>query len=371
MNKRLHIVCFDVPYPADHGGMFDLFYKIVALHKSGTEIILHCFEYGKGKQNELKKYCLQVHYYKRTTGLRGFSLSLPYIVSSRTSKELFKNLATDNLPILLEGTHTTYLVYKNLFPGRVILFRLHNIEQVYYHHLFESENNFFKKTYYRIESGLLKKYERKVLNNVSLVLPVSKKDTIKILEQQLSNKAEYLPVFLPFQEVKIVPGVGNYCLYQGNLAIAENAKAVKWLAQNVDVTKYPLTVAGKNPSDALKQFLQKRNITLVVNPSDEEMFDLVQNAQINIVLSFNHTGIKLKLLNALFHGRHCIANEAAIPDEGFKTYCSIFSSSEQLNEVIASLISKPFTEEEIENRRIFLLNHFNNEMTAGKLNALL
>lgn len=371
MNKRLHIVCFDVPYPADHGGMFDLFYKIVALHKSGTEIILHCFEYGKGKENELKKYCLQVHYYKRTTGLKGFSLSLPYIVSSRINEELFKKLATDNLPILLEGTHTTYLAYKNLFPGRVILLRLHNIEQVYYYHLFKSEKNFFKKIYYWMESSLLENYEKKALKNVSLVLPVSKKDKIKILEEQLSNKTEYLPIFLPFQEVKIVQGVGNYCLYQGNLVIAENVKAVKWLAQNVDVTKYTLIVAGKNPPDSLRQFLQKKNITLIANPSNERMFDLIQNAQINIVLSFNDTGIKLKLLNALFHGRHCIANEAAIPDEDFKTYCSMFSSPEQLNKVIASLISKPFTEEEIENRRKFLLNHFNNEMNAAKLNALL
>jgi hypothetical protein len=369
--KKLHIVCLDVPYPADHGGMFDLFYKIVALHKSGIEIILHCFEYGKGEQDELRKYCSEVFYYKRTTGLRGFSFFLPYIVSSRRSKQLVKNLATDNSPILFEGSHTTYIACKNLFPGRTLLFRLHNIEQVYYYHLFRTENKFFKKLYYWWESKALKKYEEKVLRNVSIILPVSKKDAIKISKQALSDKLFYLPVFLPFQEVKIIKGIGNYCLYHGNLSIAENVKVAALLADKIEGNKIPTIVAGKNPSGALIKFLKKKNVTLIANPSDEEMFSLIQNAHINIVFSFNDTGIKLKLLNALFHGRHCIVNEAAIPDHEFKNYCTTVSLPQEMKKIIAALVNKPFTEIEIEERRKFLLNHFNNEMNAEKLNALL
>jgi hypothetical protein len=370
MNKKLHIVCLDVPYPADHGGMFDLFYKIVALHKSGTDIILHCFEYGKGEQAELKKYCSQVYYYKRTSGLRGFSFSLPYIVSSRINKQLFENLQGDNLPILFEGTHTTYLAYRNLFPGRTILFRLHNIEQTYYHHLFKSENNFFRKIYYGLETRLLKNFEAKAQKNASFVLSVSKKDAIKVSLQLRPGKVGYLPVFLPFQEVNIIPGIGHYCLYHGNLSVAENVSAVYWLANNIDVNTVSFIVAGKNPSRQLKKFLEQKNIRLVANPSDEEMLRLIQHAQINIILSFNDTGIKLKLLNALFHGRHCIANKTAIPDEEFENYCTVFSTQE-INKTIFALLNKPFTELEIDSRKKILLSHFNNEINAAKLNALL
>lgn len=371
MSRKLHIICLDVPYPADHGGMFDLFYKIVALHKSGTEIILHCFEYGKGEQDELKKYCAQVHYYKRTTGVKGISFSLPYIVSSRINKNLFNNLRADDLPILLEGTHTSYLAYKNLFPGRTILFRLHNIEQVYYHNLFKSEQNLFKRIYYGLESKLLAKYERNVLQKVSCVLPVSKKDAGKISLENTNIKVNYLPVFLPFQEVNILEGIGDYCLYHGNLSIAENAEAVHWLVDNVDENFGKLIIAGKDPSASLKKFLKERNIALVADPSDAELFQLVQNAQINIVLSFNDTGIKLKLLNVLFHGRHCVVNEAAIPGSEFEKFCTSFSSPKNFNEIISQLKNEPFTQMEIEARKKFLLNHFNNEMNAAKLNAIL
>jgi hypothetical protein len=369
--KKLHIVCLDVPYPADHGGMFDLFYKIVALHKSGTEIILHCFEYGKGEQDELRKYCSKVYFYKRATGLKGISFFLPYIVSSRRSKQLVKNLAADNAPILFEGSHTTYIPYKKLFPGRTLLFRMHNIEQVYYYNLFKAENNFFKKLYYWWESEALKKYEKKVFRNVSIILPVSKNDAIKFSKRPLLDKLFYLPVFLPFQEIKIIKGIGNYCLYQGNLSVAENVQVASWLANKIDGSEIPIIVAGKNPSEALIKFLKKKNITLISNPSDEEMFSLIQNAHINIVISFNDTGIKLKLLNALFHGRHCIVNEAAISDPEFKNFCTVISSPQEMKEVIAALVNKSFTETEIEERRKFFLHHFNNEMNAEKLNALL
>lgn len=370
MNKKVHIVCLDVPHPADHGGMFDLFYKIVALHKSGTEIILHCFEYGKGEQDELKKYCSQVYYYKRKSGVKGFSFFLPYIVSSRIDDHLIKKLQADNLPILLEGTHTTYLIYQNLFRHRTVLFRLHNIEQVYYHHLYKSEGNILKKIYYNVESRFLAKYEKKILTKASCVLAVSEKDVIKISKEIPGVNVKYLPVFLPFQEVNILEGFGDYCLYHGNLSVTENTKAVRWIANNND-SGIKLIIAGKSPSTSLKKFLKEKNITLIADPSDNEIFHLIQNAHINIVLSFNDTGIKLKLLNALFHGRHCIANEAAIPDPAFKSFCSTFSSQAKFNELISELMKKPFTGMEIEKRKNVLSAQFNNETNAAKLNALL
>ena len=64
MEKYLHIICLDVPYPPDYGGVFDLFYKLRYLKERGVKIILHCFEYGRGQQSALNEYCTKVFYYK-------------------------------------------------------------------------------------------------------------------------------------------------------------------------------------------------------------------------------------------------------------------------------------------------------------------
>ena len=84
-----------------------MFYKIKALHSIGVAVHLHCFEYGRGIQPELEKYCASVHYYQRQEGHKGFSLQLPYIVASRNDEQLWERLNADEHPVLFEGVHTT------------------------------------------------------------------------------------------------------------------------------------------------------------------------------------------------------------------------------------------------------------------------
>ena len=61
----MHIISFDIPYPADYGGVVDVFYKLKALAECGTKIIFHCYEYGRQHSDELNKYCEEVNYYPR------------------------------------------------------------------------------------------------------------------------------------------------------------------------------------------------------------------------------------------------------------------------------------------------------------------
>ena len=56
--RLIHIVAFDVPYPADYGGVIDIFYKIKAIYDEGFDIKLHIYYYGhKHSKSELRKYC--------------------------------------------------------------------------------------------------------------------------------------------------------------------------------------------------------------------------------------------------------------------------------------------------------------------------
>ena len=74
IDKTLNIVCFDVPFPPNYGGVIDVFYKLKALNKQGLQIILHTFEYGRGEQKELEKYCKNICYYKRKTTIKNMFL---------------------------------------------------------------------------------------------------------------------------------------------------------------------------------------------------------------------------------------------------------------------------------------------------------
>ncbi len=367
-NKHLHIVCMDVPYPVDYGGVFDLFHKIRCLHEAGIKVHLHCFEYGRGEQPILNDYCAGVNYYTRHEGHKGFSHKLPYIVCSRSSARLLDNLLQDEYPILLEGIHCTYLLNDERFDKRRVLLRLHNVEHQYYRQLYRCETSLLKKMYYLHESNLLRGYEQKIADKVP-ILAVSEKDRAEYEKEFGAKDITVLPVFLPFEEVHSKEGTGCFCLYHGNLSVAENEQAVIWLLKHVfQSLELPLIISGKDPSARLTRLVaQYPHVCLIPNPSEEEIQDLITKAQVNILPSFNCTGIKLKLLNALFNGRHCVVNENAVQATGLETACHISNNADALKELIGRLHTEPFTEEDIRLRKEVVSGLYNNEENTRKL----
>lgn len=367
--KRLHIICHDIPWPADYGGVVDLFYKIKALHAEGVKIKLHCFAYGERKeQDELNKYCEGVYYYKRLTGLKGISISNPYIVQSRANPLLLKTLLLDDDPVLMEGIHCTAFLPELINENRKVFLRLHNVESLYYGKLSRYEKKLFRKIYFLNESVFLKKYEKRLPEDLP-VFCVSQADAGHYSDYFKKNNVTYLPVFIPDTEVKSMEGMGDYCLYHGNLAIAENEKALLWLLKNVfSRINFPLVIAGRNPSARLKRKADKiKNARIIANPSGIEMDELIAKAQIHVLPSFNNTGVKLKLINALFNGRHCVVNEAALEGSGLDAACHIGINADAIASIITQLYHLPFTEEEINLRKKLLPSIFDNQKNARRL----
>jgi glycosyltransferase involved in cell wall biosynthesis len=372
LKKYLHIVCHDVPYPLDYGGVFDLFCKLKALKDAGVCIYLHCFEYGRGRQPELNRYCEEVYYYHRNEGHKGFSARLPYIVCSRSNSELAENLLKDNHPILLEGVHCTYITNCEKFQHRKIILRLHNVEYAYYRRLYRHTASLFRKAYYYNESRLLKHYEKRLAENYPIIA-VTDKDVLTYQQKFHAPQICQLPVFVPWSEIKCLEGMGTYCLYHGNLSVEENEKAALWLLENVfNDLKVPFVIAGKNPSAKLEKAAhQAAHTCLVGNPAEDEMRDLIAKAQMNVLPSFNETGIKLKLINALFNGRHCVVNDAAVEQTGLAPTCHIGTNAESFKQIIIQLYHQPFASEEITLRQKILCSTYNNTLNAQKLIALI
>jgi hypothetical protein len=366
LDNHLHIISLTVPYPVDYGGVFDLFYKLDALHQQGVKIHLHCFDYGRGEQTELNKYCASVNYYPRQK--KKFLSSIPYIVASRKNETLLSNLLKDDHPILMEGIHCTYLLNDVRFAGRKCFVRLHNVEFEYYRDLYMIATSVFKKIYYKRESALLKRYEKNIANKAAF-FSVTEKDAATYRKDFACKNITHLPLFLPPWDVNVTSGMGGYCLYQGDLSVDANVKMVEWLVKKVftdiDIS---LKIAGKKPPTYLSKLIKPyQNISLIADPSEASMQELIAKAHINIIPSFSNTGIKLKLLNALYNGRHCLVNNATVEGTGFEQLCHIANTTEHLKDLVTQLYYQPFRENELLLRKDLLTQHFNNELNAAKL----
>ncbi len=367
--KILHIITHDVPWPADFGGVIDLFYKIKTLHQNGVKIHLHAFVHKRPPQQMLEQYCQTVTYYPRKK-LDGFSFRLPFIVSSRINHQLITNLQKDTHPVLIEGVHSSYYVFSNQLLNRNIVLRLYNVESEYYHQLALHEKSLLKKMYFKFESRLLKKYENTIADKVR-IMAMSDLDMELYKNIFHAKDISHLPVFLPYTHAAGLPGKGCYCLYHGNLSINENEEAAIWLLQQVfSKLTVPFVIAGKNPSQKLI-FLahQHEHTCLVANPGDKELHDMIAKAQINILPSFNNTGVKLKLLNALFNGRHCLVNKAGVEGSGLENICGIAEDGDEFIEAISYLFEMPYEEYENTKRQELLQHLYNNQKNAEKIMA--
>lgn len=359
LGKELNVISFDVPSPPSYGGVVDIYYKLQALHKEGVEIHLHCYQYGRGSAADLKKICKTVTYYPRRTFRNPFYGKLPYIVATRNTKAMIENLNKNDFPILFEGLHCCYYLNHETLKDRIKIVRTHNIEHDYYKNLEMVEDSFFKKYFFRLESERLKKFENN-LKHAAVVAAISPND-YKYFQKHYKN-AIYLPAFHPNTEVNINTGKGKYLLYHGNLGVGENDEAAMFLVKNVfSELPYPVTIAGNNPSLALKTEVEKYpNILLSDKVKSNQILSLIKNAQINVLPTFQSTGIKLKLINSLFIGRHCVVNDKMVKNTGLEGLCVKANKPADFIKAINKLWGKEFTEKDIAERESILTEQFTN-----------
>jgi hypothetical protein len=317
----------------------------------------------------LENVCNAVYTYERKKIYRSLPLSRPFIVQSRINDDLIRGLNADNHPVLLEGLHCSGVLPFIHNPKRAIL-RMHNEEASYYHYLAQSETSFLKKQYFFQESKLLKQYQATLNKEVKLAcLSASDMDIFKS-EYHFRN-IDFIPCFIPWQQLKNKDGHGDYCLYHGNMSVSENEEAAQWLIQHVfSKIRSPLYIAGKGISNRLKKIAAGwENIRLINQPTIAEIDELIQNAHINVLPSMNSTGVKLKLLNALLNGRYCITNKNGV--KGSKINSGLFIEDDPLEwiELIEKTTKQEFTLQEMAKRQE-ILALYNNQQNAATLSAL-
>ncbi|HTD93833.1 MAG TPA: hypothetical protein VK644_08485 [Chitinophagaceae bacterium] len=371
MSKDLHIVCLDVPWPADYGGAIDMMNRIKAFHEAGISIHLHYFSYNeRGTPNELNGFCKSINIYDREKLGTGLSLKLPYIVSSRMNQGLIEKLNEDNFPILLEGIHCTGVLQGIDTKERKVVVRMHNEESIYYKELARAEPSVLKKLFFFKESRLLKQYTHHLPGDCTYAC-LSESDKHAFEDVYHLPNVELLPIFPSWQDVTGEEGQGNFCLYHGNLSVPENEEAAAWLLCKVFTNaRAPFIIAGKKPSKRLRKLAELcQHTCLVADPSESEMNDLVRKAHINVLPCFNKevTGIRLKLLHALFEGRHCIVNDPMIEGTGLQDACYVGTNANAFASLIMELFHQPYTREEIKLRKELLGKTYDNARNTRQL----
>ena len=126
----------------------------------------------------------------------------------------------------------------------------------------------------------------------------------------------------------------------------------------------PIIIAGhsqgsKHAQRLLREFFDGQ-------PLQKQLMKLIQEAHINLLPTFQNTGIKLKLLNALFNGRFCIVNSMMTEHTGLEKYCEIADDPQMMSEIISQKMETIFSSEMIIQRSA-LQNEFSDKEEIKKI----
>ncbi|MDR1938267.1 MAG: glycosyltransferase [Tannerellaceae bacterium] len=372
MDKHLHVIALNVPYPPNYGGIIDIYYKLRALHGLGVKLILHCFEYERPPAPELEQICEKVYYYRRRTGLIANITLLPYNVYSRKNPRLMENLLQDKHPILFEGLHSCYYLDDKRLANRLKIYRAGNIEHDYYRLLARSCRSLPTKLFLLVEARRFRRYE-KVLASADRMLGISLADTGYLRQRFPGKSVDFVPAFHAGEQVTAVEGRSDFVLYHGKLSVFENEHVALFLIERVfSRLDCPCVVAGMNPSQRiLSAAAPYPHITVEANPTAERMDCLLHEAHIHLLITFQDTGLKLKLLNALFAGRHIVANRLMLAGSGLDALCHAADLPDEMLAACRRLMNEPFTTDAIRFRRSVLLPAYSPTHQATRLLQML
>lgn len=243
---------------------------------------------------------------------------------------------------------------------------MHNIEHTYYANLAQAEKSFFRRKYFESESKKIQKFES-ILKHADAIAAISPADSQELLTRYTDVKN--IMAFHPHEKIEIKEGKGDFALYHGSLSVGENNKAALYLANRIfNDLDIPLIIAGNGASPELKEAIEKqKNISLKENISTQEIYSFIQNAQINILPTFQATGIKLKLLSALYSGRHCLVNTPMVENTGLESLCSIADVPAEIKKEISRLMNTELSSGEKTKREKILEEKFSNKINIRKL----
>lgn len=363
---KLFWLTAEMPFPPNTGGRIVMFKRIEYLSKN-NEIYLFSIidsEEDYKYRDDLLKYCKNVFLYNRHDHRLRNLLKLvhgPYVCVSRWQNEMKKDI-----DILYEDTCPDFVVVdfpqmlgniseKVMRNGRVVL-NQHNTEYVTLRNLSNIYNTFLKRMASKIESYRLESLEKKYYerNLIKLYTFVSIEDK-EFFENKYGLHNTYLiPVGTEISKCDSKRKKEFIVSYIGKMEYPANVEAAIWFANNVFkkaenvIPELKYFVVGKNPLPEVKA-LQENNPNIIVTGTVDNVDEYFEKSDIIVIPLFHGGGVKVKLLEALGHGKLVITTNKGIEGTAFedKKELLVAESPEQYVELISDIYAHPEVYESI------------------------
>jgi polysaccharide biosynthesis protein PslH len=334
---KILLISNKFPFPPRDGGSLATCNMIRGLAESGNTVDLLLmntrkhFTENAGSKTDIKGLN-KVKIVNIDNSVRFFSLvfnfafsKLPYsavrFTSSRFKSALVQLLKDNDYAIIqLEGLFLApYLKLIRNNSNAAIVYRAHNVEHLIWHMLYLRENNFLKKWYLGVLYSRIRKYETGFINTYDLLVTITGND-LEILNSLGNKKPAIVAPFGMYSRGLSKSGPVRSrnlsILYIGALDWMPNIEALDWFLKNVwpivrkKFPKMVFRVAGRNAKkNFLKNFAEKG---VIFHGEIDNAGDFLGENGIVVVPLFSGSGIRVRIIEAMFAGRPVIASSVAV-----------------------------------------------------------
>ncbi|WP_165866127.1 glycosyltransferase [Lucifera butyrica] len=344
----------DIPYPPVNGGRLDYYYQLVLLHYLGAQVhVIYCYNNVQDINigaDELSKLCKDNYSFSRNKDIfHAVHPTIPYYALSNkpSSKEINRlhdfiiNYCIDIDILIIEQPHVfeiAKLVIKWLNKKTTIIYRMQNIEHLFFQDLFKTTAWTNPRKYlYLLEMFRMAKYERKVIERADKIVCVSQKETSYVKKINPQAKVSWLPVMYRPNEDRIITlskdemiefnllkerlANKKIVLFTSSFVGGFNVQATRWFINEVFPLiqeRLPNVIFMFGGFYADKYFSNIMNDSLYVFSKVKSVKPYIAIADLNVILTTSEAGAKLKLMEAIFYYKKTVSTPEGVYGSGLE-----------------------------------------------------
>jgi glycosyltransferase involved in cell wall biosynthesis len=333
--KKILFLTPTLPYPPVSGGVIKSS-KVVQFLSERYELTVACL-----LKNEDKSFKVEFHHKTKLKNLITLELNIPrsaknllisnlqhiplnlYRNKSKTFKDKIQGLA-NGYDVIFCDHYVMFQYIPEDYKGRVVLHQ-HNCEYLIWQRYAAIEKNWLKKLALYHQAGRIRKYEQEICKNATAVL-AAPNDTDELVKIGADRTKFYETYHLGDDQLLEQPDLTYeqtelVLLYIGTLSWEANIDGLVWFNKEIwpqlkaNHPGIKWVIIGKHADGRLKEIAKEDNqVELTGFVEDVEPY--FRKSRVFITPLRFGSGIKVKVINALYRGIPCVTT--SIGTEGLK-----------------------------------------------------
>ncbi len=315
----------NVPYPVEDGAKRATEALLCSLSVHSVELHLVTTDsrtFSKSERSEIVEHLglksLEMTYSKRRPYHRLLTQPLTPLTMVRFTSSSFRELLEAKRKeggwdvIIYDGLHPAAHsissgAYRSFWREVPVVYRAHNVESEIWNGRTERCTNIVVKMLLRLQSALVKRFEKSVLSQVSHTATVSQVDSYKLSELFPGSPSTTVPIGMDFSSLDFhTTNEKKQVLFVGKLDWKPNQEGLQWFLEEVWPTVYErrpdlrFVIVGSGDVSLLAPYLDQGGVEYVGRVKSVTPY--YKDSLISIVPIFYGSGTRVKVIESVASG---------------------------------------------------------------------